>query len=60
MELGLLSAAELEEVLVTEFNPVRMGFEGSTEIITHDVLNCGVLPSRMVALVKQTFQEAGG
>ena len=41
VELGLLSAAELEEVLVTEFNPVRMGFEGSTEIITHDVLNCG-------------------
>lgn len=60
MELGLLSAAELEEVLVTEFNPVRMGFEGSTEIITCNVLNCGVLPSHMVELVKQKFQEAGG
>ncbi|KAK9856812.1 hypothetical protein WJX84_011164 [Apatococcus fuscideae] len=60
VELGLLSDADLEKVLVTEFNPVRMGFEGSTEIITHDVLNCGVLPSCMVALVKHKFLQAGG
>ena len=60
MELGLLSAADLEQVIVTEFNPVRMGFQGSTEIITRDVLNCGVLPSRMVELVKQKFLRAGG
>ena len=60
VDLGLLSAAEVDEVLVTEFNPVRMGFEGGTQILMRDVLNCGVLPSRMVALVKHKFCQAGG
>ena len=44
MDLGLLTEAELEAVLVSEFNPVRMGFRGITEITTRDVLNCGGQP----------------
>ena len=57
---GLLTPEELEEVLVSEFNPVRMGFRGITEITTRDVLNCGVSPERLLDIVKQRFLEAGG
>ena len=57
---GLLTPEELEEVLVSEFNPVRMGFRGITEITTRDVLNFGVSPERLLNTVKQRFLEAGG
>ncbi len=57
---GLLTAEELEEVLVSEFNPVRMGFRGISEITTRDVLNCGVSPERLLDIVKQRFLDAGG
>lgn len=59
VELGVLTAAEVEEVLVTEFNPVRIAI-GDTEIITRDVLNCGVHPKPLLDIVKQRFLEAGG
>ena len=60
MDLGLLTEAELEAVLVSEFNPVRMGFRGITEITTRDVLNCGASPERLLDIVKQRFLDAGG
>ncbi len=60
IEMGLLSETELEEVLVSEFNPVRMGFEGISEITTTDVLNCGVSPALLLKTVKERFLEAGG
>ena len=56
----MLTEAEVYEVLVTEFNPVRVAFEGHTEIITRDILNCGASPKRMVELLKERFQKAGG
>ena len=59
VELGVLTAAEVEEVLVTEFNPVRIAI-GDTEIITEDVLNCGVHPKRLLEIVKHRFLAAGG
>ena len=58
--LGLLNEAELEEVLVSEFNPVRMGFAGRSEITTRDVLNCGVSPRALLGILKRRFVEAGG
>lgn len=60
VETGLLSEAELEEVLVSEFNPVRMGFEGISEITTTDVLNCGVSPKLLLDIIKRQFSAAGG
>ena len=60
MDHGLLTPEELEEVLVSEFNPVRMGFRGISEITTTDVLNCGVSPERLLEIVKQRFLDAGG
>ncbi|CAL8468518.1 g8058 [Coccomyxa elongata] len=60
VEMGLLSEEELEEVLVSEFNPVRIGFEGISEITTTDVLNCGVSPKLLLNIVKESFLAAGG
>lgn len=45
---------------MSEFNPVRMGFKGISEITTRDVLNCGVSPERLLDVVKQRFLDAGG
>ena len=59
VELGVLTAEEVEEVLVTEFNPVRIAI-GDTEIITEDVLNCGVHPKRLLEIVKHRFLASGG
>ncbi|KAK9844003.1 hypothetical protein WJX81_001672 [Elliptochloris bilobata] len=60
VDMGLVSEAELEAAIVSEFNPVRMGFEGRVEVTTHDVLNCGVLPAMLIEAVKQRFLAAGG
>lgn len=60
MDHGLLTPEELEEVLVSEFNPVRMGFRGISEITTTNVLNCGVSPERLLEIMKQRFLDAGG
>ena len=60
LEQGLLSQAQLDELLVSEFNPVRMGFQGIAEITTRDVLNCGVPPRALLDAMKQRFLGAGG
>lgn len=60
VELGLITAAEMEEAIVSEFNPVRVALHGSPEIVTTDVLNCGVYPVRLLESVKQRFLGAGG
>lgn len=60
LDMGLLAEAQLEAAIVSEFNPVRMGFEGRVEVTTTDVLNLGVLPAALVEAVKQRFLAAGG
>lgn len=42
---GLLSAEELQQCIVSEFNPVRVGFVGMSQPIhVSGVLNLGVQP----------------
>lgn len=55
-----MTAEEVEEVIISEFNPVRVGFEGITEIVTRDILNCGVSPKRILELLKNRFLSKGG
>lgn len=57
---GLLTIQEVEEVIVSEFNPVRVGFEGVAEIVTRDILNCGVSPRELLEVLKRRFLDAGG
>ncbi len=51
VQLGLLEVSELEEVIASEFNPVRVGFAGSPDVWTRDVLNVGVTPDTLVQKV---------
>ncbi len=60
VELGLLSEAELQDVISSEFNPVRVGFDGGDDIWVEDVLNIGVSPERLLATLKLKFINAGG
>lgn len=60
-ETGVLTHSEIEECIVSEFNPVRCGFNGRFELSVNDVLNIGVLPERLVHYVRQRFEhELGG
>lgn len=58
--LGLLTQAELDAVISSEFNPVRVGFDGGEDIWVEDVLNIGVSPVRLLEMLKQTFVASGG
>ena len=44
VDLGLVTAAELEECIVTDFNPARIDFLGGFQTQVRDILNLGVLP----------------
>lgn len=60
IELGLLNEAELETAIATEFNPVRVSFQGGDDIWVKDVLNTGVDPVYLLETLKSRFLEFGG
>ena len=51
VEQGLLTGAEANECVASEFNPVRAGFHGGQDVWTRNVLNIGVRPDRIIAKV---------
>lgn len=58
--LGLLSDAELEQVIATEYNPARIQFGEGQPLWVRDVLNVGVDPVALLETLKQKFLAAGG
>ncbi|KAI7837968.1 hypothetical protein COHA_008271 [Chlorella ohadii] len=60
VELGMLSQQDVEDSISIEFNPVRVGFAGGSDLWTRDVLNLGVSPARLVAAARARFEAAGG
>ena len=60
IELNLLSEAELEQAIATEYNPARIGFKEKQEVWVEDVLNIGVDPVYLLERLKQKFLQAGG
>lgn len=60
VELGLLSASELECAIATEYNPARIHFDGGDDLWVRDVLNVGVDPVYLLDTLKQVFLTAGG
>ncbi|MEL6439972.1 MAG: FAD-binding oxidoreductase [Cyanobacteria bacterium J06621_8] len=60
VDLELLTDAELEQAIATEYNPARVGFKGGTEIWVKDVLNIGVDPVYLLEQLKQKFLQGGG
>ncbi|MGB7445414.1 MAG: FAD-binding oxidoreductase [Coleofasciculaceae cyanobacterium] len=60
VELELLTAAELEQAIATEYNPGRVSFCGGPDFWVKDVLNIGVDPVFLLDTLKQKFLAAGG
>ncbi|WP_017324505.1 NAD(P)/FAD-dependent oxidoreductase [Synechococcus sp. PCC 7336] len=60
VELELLTPAELEQAIATEFNPVRLSFLGGEDIWVRDVLNLGVDPVFLLETLKTRFLASGG
>lgn len=64
VQMGLLSEAELEEAIASQYNPARITFSdekgGGKEIWVKDVLNIGVDPVYLLEALKQKFLSNGG
>ena len=60
VELGLLTAAELEQAIATEYNPARLSFHEGIELFVEDVLNIGIDPVYLLDTLKAKFLAAGG
>lgn len=60
VEMGLLSHAELEQAIATQYNPARIGFHNGIELWVQDVLNIGVDPVFLLDTLKAKFLAAGG
>jgi lycopene cyclase CruP len=58
--LGLLTAAELDQAIASEYNPARVQFGEGEPIWVRDVLNVGVDPVFLLETLKQGFLKAGG
>ena len=66
--LNVLTEEDLDEVICGEFNPIKCGFYDSTgkrrqeenEIVTENVLNCGVSPTRLIEKCRENFELNGG
>jgi lycopene cyclase CruP len=60
LELELLTQAELEQAIATEYNPARVGFFEGPDFWVQDVLNIGVDPVFLLDTLKSKFLAAGG
>ena len=60
LELELLSEAQLEEAIATEYNPARISFDQGPDFWVRDVLNIGVDPIFLLDTLKAKFLAAGG
>ncbi|HEY9838390.1 MAG TPA: FAD-dependent oxidoreductase [Vampirovibrionales bacterium] len=60
LDLGLLTEAELEQAIATQYNPARIQFNNGPEFWVRDVLNIGVDPVYLLDTLKARFLQAGG
>ena len=60
LELDLLTSQELEEAIVTEYNPARISFFQGHELWVKDILNVGIYPYYLIERLKEKFLSLGG
>ncbi|OKH29169.1 FAD-dependent oxidoreductase [Chroogloeocystis siderophila] len=60
LELNILTEAELEQAIATEYNPARVSFHNGVEVWVRDVLNIGIDPVYLLETLKSKFLAAGG
>ncbi|WP_218081100.1 geranylgeranyl reductase family protein [Anthocerotibacter panamensis] len=60
VRLHLLTSAELAEITTSSFNPLRVAFGSHYSLWVRDVLNLGVSPRQLLALLGEKFLAWGG
>lgn len=60
LELELLTEAELEKAIASEYNPARISFFQGQDFWVKDVLNIGIDPVFLLDTLKLKFINAGG
>jgi len=60
IKTGLLTKAEVDEVIISEFNPNRVTFKDGEDVWVNDILNIGVAPDKLVEKMRERFLENGG
>jgi lycopene cyclase CruP len=60
LELELLTAAELEQAIASEYNPARISFFQGQDFWVENILNIGVDPIFLLDTLKSKFLEFGG
>jgi lycopene cyclase CruP len=60
VRLGLLTEAQFEQTIASEFNPNRIAFHGGPEFWVKDVLNIGVDPVYLLETLKRFFLQQSG
>ncbi len=60
LELELLSEAQLQQAIATEYNPARISFYQGSDFWVQDVLNIGIDPVFLLDTLKAKFLAAGG
>eukprot|EP00188_Purpureofilum_apyrenoidigerum_P002729 Plantae.Rhodophyta-Purpureofilum_apyrenoidigerum.ctg27932.p1 GENE.Plantae.Rhodophyta-Purpureofilum_apyrenoidigerum.ctg27932~~Plantae.Rhodophyta-Purpureofilum_apyrenoidigerum.ctg27932.p1 ORF type:complete len:529 (-),score=86.04 Plantae.Rhodophyta-Purpureofilum_apyrenoidigerum.ctg27932:107-1693(-) len=56
VDLELITDAELEDAIVTEYNPARVSFKDMQPLEVQDILNCGVSPKKLLACARSRFE----
>jgi len=56
VDMGLLTSDEVEDAIVTEYNPARVSFKGMQPLEVNDILNCGVSPKKLLASARSRFE----
>jgi lycopene cyclase CruP len=60
LDLELLTKAELETAIVTEYNPARVSFSEGYELWVENILNIGIDPVFLLETLKNKFLQSGG
>lgn len=60
LELNLLTEAELQQAIATEYNPARVSFLNGPEVWVQNVLNIGIDPVFLLETLKSKFLASGG
>ena len=57
---GLLTESEVEDAIISEFNPNRVTFKEGEDVWVNDILNIGVAPDKLIRRMKEQFVKNGG
>lgn len=60
VHVGILSEADIQQVIAIKFNPNKCRFEKKGDVSVEDILNLGVSPVKLLQIMKKRFVSLGG